>query len=70
MKTNKNYPYAEIEDFVNVREEYTMLEYGTKLTGQHFIVLKGPRDVTISFILWDYDMDGYVYKCVFSELKK
>ena len=70
MKKNKNYSYSEIEDFAAVREDYTMTAYGEELIGEHFIVLKGPRDITISFILNSYKADGYNYKCIYSDLKK
>lgn len=69
MRINKNCPYAEIEDFVNFREEYTMLKYGAEVIGEHFIVLKGPRDITVSFILWGFGDGDYIYKCIYSELK-
>lgn len=70
MKKNSNYTYTEIEDFASTKD-YEMYEWTlNECIGENFIVLKSrERDITISFMLSGSRHDGFIYKCIYSDLK-
>lgn len=69
MKKNKNYLYAEIENFANAND-YAIYEwYLTQVIGENFIVLKSRKyDITYSFMLCGSQHDGFIYKCIYADL--
>lgn len=71
MEKGKNYIYTEIEDFANTKD-YEMHEWFiNNVVGESFIVLKSrEQDLTISFMLCGSQHNGFVYKCIYSDLKK
>jgi len=68
MKKGHNYKFSEIADFSF--NEYETIEYGHEVVGENFVVLKHmEKDIVISFVLSGGTGGGYVYECIYSDLK-
>jgi len=67
FKLDSEFQYANIENFIDDDDNFTLTEYGKILIGEHFIVLKDIHDLVISFVLTGYGVNGAIYKVVYTD---
>lgn len=68
MKKGSNYTFTQIETFAHDKG-YEINSLGANVVGEAFLVLRmDSNDITISFVLVEYEKDGYIYECIYSDL--
>jgi hypothetical protein len=67
---NKNYMYSDIVKEYN-KGNNSFYEFGNKNNvGEGFIVIKNQdKDLTTSFMLASASKNGYVYTCIYNDVK-